>query len=45
MCHFSRDERVTIVDTMRELQGAAAVISDSEAEVIKDYLREEMVCP
>lgn len=45
ICHFSRDERVTIVDTMRKLQGAAKVISDSDAEVIKGYLREEMVCP
>jgi hypothetical protein len=30
---------------MRELHGAADVISDSEAELIKDYLEEGMVCP
>ena len=45
MCQFPRDERVTIVDTMRELHGAAEVISDSEAGVIKEYLREGIVCP
>ncbi len=45
MCQFSRSKRVTIVDTMREQQGAADVINDSEAEVIKNYLKEGMVCP
>lgn len=45
LCELPREIHPRIVDVMRTLHGAAAVIDEREASLIKTYLLENFSCP
>ena len=45
LCEFPRDIRPLIVDVMRQQHGAADLIDEQEADLIKRYLEDELSCP
>lgn len=45
LCEFAAPLRPAIVGVMRREHGADEVISDSEAEIIETFLRDQFECP
>jgi cytochrome c2 len=45
LCEFPREIRPLIVDVMRRQYGAADLIDEQEADLIKRYLEDELSCP
>lgn len=45
LCVYHPERRPAIVTTMLRERGAAAVIDDTEAQLITAYLKGDLVCP
>jgi len=45
LCRYPPAQRPAIVDTMRKTQGADAEINPAEAQLIRNYLKESLLCP